>query len=47
MRWVSGKQQIVVPFFLIKFAKWCLLMGEFSPLTFGVNIDKLVVIPVI
>jgi predicted ABC-type exoprotein transport system permease subunit len=39
-------QQIVGSSFLIQLAKWCLLMGEFSPLTFSVSIDKYVVIPV-
>jgi hypothetical protein len=29
------------------FAKWCLLMGELSPLTLSVNIDRYVVIPAI
>jgi hypothetical protein len=47
MRWVSCKQHIVGSSFLIQFAKWCLLMGELSPLTFSVSIDKYVVIPVI
>jgi hypothetical protein len=47
MTWVSCKQQIVGSSFLIQFAKWCLLTGELSPLTFSVNIDRYVVIPVI
>jgi hypothetical protein len=34
IRWVSCKQQIVGSSFLIQFAKWYLLMGELSPLTF-------------
>jgi hypothetical protein len=44
---VSYKQQIVGSYFLIQIAKRCLLMGLLSPLTFSVNIDKYVVIPVI
>jgi hypothetical protein len=44
---VSCKQQIVGSSFLIQFAKQCLLMGELSPLTFSVNIDRYVVIPAI
>jgi hypothetical protein len=43
----SCKQQIVRSFFLVQFAKWCLLMGEFSPLTFTVSIDRYMVIPAI
>jgi hypothetical protein len=39
-------QQIVGSSFLIQFANQCLLMGEFSPLTFSISIDKYVVIPV-
>jgi hypothetical protein len=46
MRWVSCTQKIVGSSFLIQFANQCLLMGEFSPLTFSVSIDKYVVIPV-
>jgi hypothetical protein len=34
MRFVSCKQQIVGSSFLIQFVSWCLLMGEFGPLTF-------------
>jgi hypothetical protein len=41
------KQQIVGSSFLIQLAKWCLLMGELSWLTFSVSIDRYVVIPVI
>jgi hypothetical protein len=41
------RQQIVGYSFLIQFAKQCLLMGELSLLTFSVNIDWYVVIPVI
>jgi hypothetical protein len=44
---VFCKQQIVGSSFLIQFAKRCLLMGELSPLTFSVSIDRYVVIPVI
>jgi hypothetical protein len=44
MRWVSCEQQIVGSSFLIQFAKRCLLMGELSPLTFIVSIDRHVVI---
>jgi predicted ABC-type exoprotein transport system permease subunit len=44
---VSCKQQIVGSSFLIQFAKLCLLMGELSPLTFSVSIDRYVVISVI
>jgi hypothetical protein len=39
------KEQTVRPSFLIQFDKWCLLMGEFSPLTFIVNTDRYVVMP--
>jgi hypothetical protein len=46
-KWVSRKQQIVRSSFLIQYAKQYLLMGELSPLTFSVNIDRYVVIPVI
>jgi hypothetical protein len=34
MKWVSCRQQIVGSSFLIQFASQCLLLGEFSPLTF-------------
>jgi hypothetical protein len=44
-RCVSCKEQIVGSFYLIHFAKWCLLMGELSPLTLSVSIDKYVVTP--
>jgi hypothetical protein len=44
---VSYKQQIVVSSFFIQFAKLCLLLGELSPLTFIVNIDRYAVIPAI
>jgi hypothetical protein len=44
---VSCKQEIIGSSFLIQFAKWCLLMGEFSPLTVTVSIDRYMVIPVI
>jgi hypothetical protein len=47
MRWVSFKEQIVGSSFLIQFVKQCLLMGELSPLTLSVSIDRYVVIPVI
>jgi hypothetical protein len=47
MRWVTYKQQNVVSSFLVQFARWCLLMGELSPSTFSVSIDRYVVIPVI
>jgi hypothetical protein len=47
MRWVSCYQQIVGSSFLIQFAKLCLLMGELSPLTFSVSIDRYMVSPVI
>jgi hypothetical protein len=46
MRWVSNKQEIVGSSFLIQFAKQCLLLEELSLLTFSVNIDRYVVIPV-
>jgi hypothetical protein len=51
MRWVSNKQEIVGSSFLIQFASvWiliqCLLLEELSLLTFSVNIDRYVVIPV-
>jgi hypothetical protein len=46
MRWLSCRQQIVGSSFLIQFASQCVLMGEFSPLTFSVYIDKYVVFPV-
>jgi hypothetical protein len=42
-----GLSSIVGYSFLIQFAKQCLLMGELSLLTFSVNIDWYVVIPVI
>jgi uncharacterized membrane protein len=44
---VSCRQKIVGSSFLIQFANGCLLMGEFSPLTFSVSIDSYLVIPVI
>jgi hypothetical protein len=47
VRWVSCKQQIVEPSFLIQFIKLCLLMGELSPLTLSVSTDRNVMIPVI
>jgi hypothetical protein len=47
IRWVSCKQQIFSSCFLIQFAKWYLLMGELSSLTFRVNTDRYVVIPAI
>jgi hypothetical protein len=47
MGWVSYKHQIVASSFLIQFAKWFLLMGELSLLTFSVSIDSYVMIPVI
>jgi hypothetical protein len=47
VRWVSCKQQIAGSSFLIQFIKWCLLMGELSPLTLSVRIDRYVVIRVI
>jgi hypothetical protein len=40
-------QQIVLSSFLIHFIKWCLLMGELSPLTLNVSTDRYVVIPII
>jgi hypothetical protein len=43
---VSCRQQMVGSSFLIQFANGCLLMVQFSPLTFYVSIDKYVVIPV-
>jgi hypothetical protein len=44
---VSCKEQIFGSSFLIHFIKWCLLMGELSPLTLSVSTDRYVVIPVI
>jgi hypothetical protein len=47
VRWVTCKQQIVGSSFLIHFVRWCLLMGELSPLTLSLSTDRYVVIPVI
>jgi hypothetical protein len=46
-KWVSCKQHIVGSSFSIQFAKWCILMGKLSLLTFSVNIDRYVVISVL
>ena len=40
LKWVSCKQHIDGPYFLILSVTLCLLIGAFSPLTFRVSIGR-------